>query len=152
MSVLLSRDAILNAAAVTKDVEVFGGTARIRALSLARRLELSDAVAANSIAHDEWLKDQELPEGERKGVEKVTVYDQALVSILFAFVDEAGDWMFTVEDYPLFLNLDYPDIVRLWGNLQDLSIRVAPEDQKKSSASTRKGGSSSGSRVTSRKR
>lgn len=151
MAVILTRDAIFAAPIPTKEVEAFGGTVQLRALSAKSKILLLDVVYANEAKHTEYKMDQELPEDQRKGVERVDLYDQTMLSVMYSICDEHGEALFTVEDYDKFLTMDYVDISRLWFVIQELNFRD-PESQKKSSASTRKGGSSSGSRRASVRR
>ncbi|WP_336869482.1 hypothetical protein [Sphingomonas sanguinis] len=129
---LLSRDAILAAPIPTSDVEVpeWGGTVRIRALSARARVDLLDAIYANDAAHTAWKEDQALPEGEREGLPRVDLYEQAILTVIFGIVDENGDQMFSVADYDAFAELDYQTIVSLWQAMQE-HARRDPESLKK---------------------
>lgn len=153
MAVILSREAILAAPVATTEVEVpeWGGSVLIRALSAKSRVLLLDAIYANEAAHAAWKEDQAKPESERAGLERVDLYDHSILTVIFGIVDEAGEQMFSLADYERFAGLDYNTIVHLWSAMNNHSRRD-PEAEKKSSASTRKGGSSSASRSRSAKR
>lgn len=153
MAVILSREAILAAPVATTEVEVpeWGGSVLIRALSAKSRVLLLDAIYANEAAHTAWKEDQAKPEGERAGLERVDLYDHSILTVIFGIVDEAGEQMFSLADYERFAGLDYNTIVHLWSAMNNHSRRD-PEAEKKSFASTRKGGSSSASRSRSAKR
>lgn len=150
---LLSREAILAAPVSTTEVEVpeWGGSVRIRALSAKARTLVLDAIYANEAEHRAWKDDQAKPEGERDGVERVDLYEQHILTLIYGIVDEHGDQMFGLEDYEAFRSLDYQTVVNLWVAMKKHENRD-PEDQKKSSGSTRNGGSSSASRSRSARR
>lgn len=131
---MLTREAILAARVVTTEVEVpeWGGSVHVRALSLNARMALLDIIYANEAANTAWKEDQAKPVGEREGLPKVDLYDQAILTVLFGIVDEAGKPRFTVEDYDLFAEMDYPIIVNLWSAMNNHSRRD-PEAVKKNS-------------------
>lgn len=153
MGTILSREAILAAPVATTQVEVpeWGGSVLIRALSIKARILLHDAIALNEAAHSAWREDQAKPEDEREGLARVDLYDQAILTVIHGIVDETGAQMFSVEDYDRFADLNYNTMVSLWVSMNNLH-RTDHAAEKKSSASTRKGGSSTGSRSRSAKR
>lgn len=148
----LNRQAILSAPVSMTEVEVleWGGSVRVRALSAKSRVLLLDAVMSNEAEHSAWKADQALPAEQRQGLPRVDLYDQSILTVLHCIVDENGDPMFSLDDYDAFTVLDYQTILNLFRALKNHENR-APEIQKKTSASTTKGGSSSASRSRSEK-
>lgn len=135
MATLLSRSAILAAPVLTKDVEIpeWGGSVRVRALSVSRRVELLDAIALNEHEHSAWKVDQSKPEGEREGLTRVDLFDQTVLIALFSIVDDENEPMFGSEDYEAFGELDYATIAKIWHAQHDLGKPRSIEDVKKNS-------------------
>ncbi|WP_156359345.1 phage tail assembly chaperone [Sphingomonas sp. Leaf242] len=152
MANLLSREAILAAPVVTTEVEVpeWGGSVLVRALSLKARMALLDAIYANDAEHTAWKEDQAKPEADREGLARVDLYDQSILTVIHAIVDETGEQVFTVDDYDRFAAIDYDVIKNIWVAVT-MHSRRDPEALKKNSGKTRTGGSSSGSRSRSAK-
>lgn len=125
MAMILSREAILAAPVATTEVEVpeWGGSVLIRALSAKSRVLLLDAIYANEAAHAAWKEDQAKPEGERAGLDRVDLYDHSILTVIFGIVTDAGEQMFSIEDYERFANLDYNTIVHLWSAMNNHSRR-----------------------------
>lgn len=130
----LSREAILSAPVAKSEVFVpeWNDTVFIRALSMANRIKLLDAIYANEAAHTAWKEDQEKPEDEREGVARVDIQDQTILALLFAICDEQGELLFGLGDYDVFASFDYPTIVSLWTALKKHEVRDG-EAEKKSS-------------------
>lgn len=135
MATLLSRSAILAAPVSTKDIEIpeWGGSVRVRALSVSRRVELLDAIALNEREHSAWTIDQSKPEEERDGLTRVDLYDQSVLIALFAIVDDDNEPMFSADDYAAFGELDYATIAQIWHAQHDLGKPRSVEDVKKNS-------------------
>jgi hypothetical protein len=153
MANLLSREAILSAPVATTEVEVpeWGGSVLVRALSAKSRVLLLDAIYANEAEYTAWKEDQDKPVADREGLARVDLYDQSILTVIFAIVDEDGVQRFTVDDYDLFAEMDYSILVNLWTAVTKHSRRD-PEALKKNSDRIRKGASSSASRANSAKR
>lgn len=132
---LLSREAILAAKAPYREINVpeLGGKVRVRGLSVKSRVKLLDAIYDNEIAHTSWKQDQAKPEGERDGVARVDLYDQAVLTVLVGIVDANGEQMFDFDDYEWFASFDYDVIAAIWSAMNNLQKRD-PEAVKKNSA------------------
>lgn len=135
MSKLLNRAQILSAPIPTLEVEVpeWGGSVRVRALSPLLRMELSDLVAANQREVEEYEEDQALDEADRKGVAKVELLDQTVVSVIHMVVDEDCNRVFSMDDYPTLANFALPTFRKVWEAFLQLEAGTAPTALKKSS-------------------
>lgn len=149
MANLLGREAILNSKVQTREVEVpeWGGVVLIRALSPLSRMALMEGFRERQEAEEAYKADQEKPEEEREGLAKVPMLDDSILSVMFAIVDENLEPLFGWDDYDSFLKLSYPTMQHLYKQMIHLEARlpVPVEEQKKSSGTARKGGSSSAS-------
>lgn len=114
MSKLLTRAQILAAPVPTVEIESDMGTIRVRALSPRLRMDLLDAIHANERAVEDYEADQALPANERKGLPPVERYDQTVLTVLFTCVDEKGQRLFSLSDYPALCDLSLPLLTRLW--------------------------------------
>ncbi|PTW49362.1 hypothetical protein C8J25_101870 [Sphingomonas faeni] len=149
MAVLLSRAAILAAPVPTREVEVpeWGGTILVRSLSAKTRMQAIEAINERQTLVDAYEADQAKPEDEREGLAAAYPLDNSIMSVLFAIVDEELNPMFSMDDYSAFEDLSLPTLTHIFRQMQILETpTVAYNEQKKSSVSRRKGGSSSGSR------
>lgn len=147
---ILNRSQILSAPIVTRDVEVaeWAGTVRVRSMTPRSRALILDAIYANEDAKGAYEADQALPEEDREGLDKVEIYDQSILTVIFGIVDEDGELMFSLDDYESFRDLSYTTITLLWTAIAELDKRIpttSPQAEKKSSAKTRRSGSYSGS-------
>ncbi|KQO06903.1 hypothetical protein ASF09_11625 [Sphingomonas sp. Leaf242] len=113
-------------------------------------MALLDAIYANDAEHTAWKEDQAKPEADREGLARVDLYDQSILTVIHAIVDETGEQVFTVDDYDRFAAIDYDVIKNIWVAVT-MHSRRDPEALKKNSGKTRTGGSSSGSRSRSAK-
>ena len=132
----LSRKQILAAKLPTRDVEVdeWGGTVRIRSLSVKHRLEMLDCWQQHERLVDAYEEDQKLPEDERTGVARVDHLDQAIFQLIYSIIDtKSGALMFTMDDFEAFKELDYVTLQRLYGVFIQLNAPKPAADLKKSS-------------------
>jgi hypothetical protein len=148
---ILNRSQILAAPVVTRDVEVaeWGGTVRVRSMTPRSRASILDAIYANEADVRAYEADQALAEEDREGLAVVDLYDQSILTVIYGIVDEDGELMFSMDDYEAFRDLSYTTITLLWTAIAELDKRIpttTPQAEKKSSARTRNGGSSSVSR------
>lgn len=147
MANLLGRNAILTSKAPTREVEVpeWGGVVLIRALSPLSRMTIIEGLREREDAEEAYKADQAKPEAEREGLPKVKQLDDSIVSVMFSIVDEDLRPLFGWDDYDSFLQLSYPTIQLLYKQMIHLEARlpVPAEEQKKSSGTAQKGGSSS---------
>jgi hypothetical protein len=150
MANLLGREAILTSKVPTREVEIpeWDGVALIRSPSTLTRMKIVEGLRERDEAEEAYKADQAKPVEEREGLPAVAALDTSVISVMFAIIDENLQPIFGWDDYDKFLELSYPTIQHIYGQMIQLEARlpVPAEEQKKSSGTARKGASSSGSR------
>ena len=129
---LLSRKQFMAIKLPTADVDVpqLGGTVRLQAFSVLRRVDVVDAYLQNLQAVEAHKADLAKPEEERQGLEPVRQYDDAALQLLMAVVDEDGEPVFTVDDYDWFTAIvAYGAINKLWNAFKELNA-IGPTNVK----------------------
>lgn len=136
MGTLLNRSQIFAAPTMTKDVEVheWGGSVRVRAMTPRTRVQLLDAINANAREVEDYEADQALELEDRQGLPKVEYLDQTILTLITCIVDEKGKPLFTMADYPQFLDLGYATLGRVWTAIRDLDAPLDTDALKKTSA------------------
>ena len=104
------------------------------------RVALLDALYANAAAIAEAEEANAKDDADQTALP--VRYDEALLVLLFAMVDEQGERLFDLADYPEFTQLSYDTQVMLWRAHQDLTLPKRADEQKKSTDSTPNDGSS----------
>jgi len=136
---LVNRKQVFAAKLPTLDINVeeWGGDVRLRTLTVEARLEMLDALRAHEAKVKAFAADQEFPEGERTGVDRVEEYDDVIFYLIHAIVDEKGALLFTLADYDRFKALAYPTLVRLYQGFLKLNSVLPTSDLKKAQTKRR---------------
>lgn len=125
---LLSKQQIFNAVAPHTDEEIveWGGHIRLTAMTLKRRMALYDAWAENASQLEAFERDQEKDEEDREGLVEPKKFDEAVLTLIFAITDEAGELVFDLEDYDRFMELPLVVLNRLFDANTRLNIAQKP--------------------------
>lgn len=122
-------------------IDSWGGDVRVQEMGVKTQIKLWAAQNANSEAVKAYEADQELPEGERKGLVKVERLNEIPLLVIFSVVDQNGDLMFSMDDYDALLEMAGTATFDIY--LEALKLRTptdveSVELEKKASARTRK--------------
>ena len=122
---LFSRSDMLAAKLPHRDVRVpeLGPDAvvRVQQMSVNTRANYLERIRQHRNDVLVYEDDQDLPEAERKGIQKPADLDIGVLAIIYSVVDEAGDFMFAETDIPLFSTWSNNAVTRLYETAIDLN-------------------------------